>query len=88
MSQTKEFNQLKARIAKSVRETLLEDCNPPPDELHIPFNLVLEDEENPWHAFARATYVVFCPKKKVHTVTINFRYDKFGKFQPETMKYV
>lgn len=88
MSDTKDFNQYKSRLAKSLHETLLRDCDPPPDELHIPYNLIVEDKEELWYAFAKVTYIVFCPTKKVHTVTIRFQYDKFGKFMLETMRYV
>jgi hypothetical protein len=80
--------QVKSRLAKSVHETLWRDCNPPPDELHIPYHLIVEDRKNPWSAFATVTYIVFCPTKKTHTVDIHFKYDKFGKFLLETMKYV
>lgn len=82
------FSQIKSRLARSLEDTLRRDCNPPPDDLSIPYHQITEDKKNPGHAFALVTYIVFCPTKKVHTVNIHFKYDKFGKFILDSMRYV
>jgi len=87
-STTRDFNQVKSRLAKSLNDVLYRDCNPPPADLVIPYHLLVEDRKRFWHAFAEVTYIVFCPTKKVHTVKIHFKYDKFGKFLLNTMRYV
>jgi hypothetical protein len=84
----KDFNTIKSRLTRSLNDTLMGDCNPPPDELHIPYGSVVPDEEAPGWAFARVIYVVYCPKKKTHTVDLRFQYDKFGKFILSSMQYV
>lgn len=82
------FSQIKSRLARSLEDTLRRDCNPPPDDLSIPYHSIVEDRETPGFARATVTYIVFCPTKKLHTVNIRFKYDKFGKFILDSMHYV
>jgi hypothetical protein len=84
----KQFEDIKSRLARSLKETLFNECSPPPDELHIPYASVSPDREEPNTATATVTYVVRCPGEKKHTVHIRFKYDKEGKFLRDTMEYV
>jgi hypothetical protein len=88
MSDIKDFSSIKSILAKSLFDTLLSDCNPPPDRLDIPVGSIRQDEQSPGWAFATVTYVVFCPGKKVHTVRIRYQYTPEGKFLLGTMSYV
>jgi hypothetical protein len=83
----KDFNSIKMRLAKSIHSALFRECDPPPDELIIPYApLVCGDE--PGVAYAQVIYKVFCPREKLHTINIKFQYDKFGNFMMDTMTYV
>ena len=85
----KAFEDIKSRLARSLKETLRDDCDPPPDEIHIPYHKILADEDGEENtATATVTYIVFCPKEKRHTVYIKFKYDRAGKFLKDTMTYV
>jgi hypothetical protein len=90
----KEFESLKSKIAKSLKETLFKESATPPGErhvdhdVHVTYHQVLEVEDEPMTASAVVTYVVAYPKEKRHTVRIKFNYDKAGKFLRNTMLYV
>ena len=83
-----QFDVLKPRIARSMKEVLYNENTPPPDELIIPYNQIKEDEDEEGVATARVIYVTYCPGKKVHTVNIRFRYNKYGTFLRTTMTYL
>jgi hypothetical protein len=85
---SKNFEDIKSKLARSLKETLYNECSPPPNELHIPYGSVVEDKEEPYTALAVVTYIVRCPGEKKHTVHIKFKYDKEGKFLRDTMEYV
>jgi hypothetical protein len=88
-----EFERIKSKLARALKEHLLIDATPPPEEgnvdfeMHIPYHQIQPTDEE-LTARARITYVVRCPKEKVHTVHIEFNYDKTGKLSKETIHYV
>jgi hypothetical protein len=88
------FEDIKSKIARSVKTTLSNEAIPPSGEkpvdfeLHVPFSQVKLDDEEDETARASVTYVVRCPTEKKHTVHIKFKYDKSGKFLRNTMVYV
>jgi hypothetical protein len=84
----KHFEDIKSKLARSLKETLYNECDPPPDELHVPYNLLTPDEDEPDTARASVTYIVNCAGVKKHSVDIQFKYDKTGRFLRETMRYV
>ncbi len=85
---SKNFQSIKARLVKSLTETLYRECSPPPHRLIIPHYTVIEDDDNPGMAFAEVIYVTYCPDEKSHKVHITFKYDRHGKFLLDTMRYV
>lgn len=88
------LDELKSKIARSLKNTLTSDAVAPAGEkhvnfeVHVPYHQVKLDEDEPSTATATVTYVVQCPKEKRHTVYIKFKYDKSGKFLKNTMQYV
>lgn len=88
------FDELKSKIARSLKTTLSYEAIPPTGEkpvdfeLHVPYHQIKLDDEEPLTAKAVVTYVVRCPTEKKHTVFIKFNYDKSGKFLRNTMEYV
>jgi hypothetical protein len=83
-----EFYRLKPKLLSSLQETLLRDCNPRPHKLIIPHYSVTADKESSGWAFATVIYVMYWPTEKEHVVNIHYRYDKYGKFLMESMRYV
>jgi hypothetical protein len=88
------FEDLKSKIAKSLKETLHRDAAAPAGErhvdydVHVPYHQLIADDSEDMAARAVVTYVVDCPSEKKHTVRIKFNYDKSGKFLKNTMTYV
>lgn len=88
------FEELKSKLARSLKTTLAYEAIPPVGEkpvdfeLHVPYHQVKLDPDESNTATAVVTYVVRCPSEKKHTVYIKFKYDKTGKFMRETMEYV
>lgn len=88
------FEELKSKLARSLKATLSYEAIPPTGEkpvdfeVHIPYHQVKLEPEESNTASAVVTYVVRCPTEKKHTVFIKFKYDKAGKFLRETMEYV
>jgi hypothetical protein len=89
-----EFEALRPRISRSLKETLFKESATPEGEkpmrmeLHVPYNQIKPDDENERTATATVTYVVWCPDEKKHSVNIKFNYDKHGKFVRSSMIYV
>lgn len=98
MPRTSMFNQgfedVKSRLARSIKDVLTRESTLPPEErampfeLHVPYQQLQADDDDPGYARARVTYVVNCPTEKKHTVYIKFKYDKAGRFLRNTMTYV
>lgn len=92
--QSKDFELLKSKLARSLKEALVRDSLAPAGErpvdfdIHVPYHQLTVDEEVPSTAEAVAVYVVRCPAEKRHSVRIRFQYDKSGKFLKDTMTYV
>jgi hypothetical protein len=90
----KDFDGLKSKLARSLKETLARDCETPSGEkpmrweMHIPYHQIVPSEEDNNTATAVVTYVVQCPREKSHTVRIKFAYDNTGRFLKESMLYV
>jgi hypothetical protein len=90
----KEFEALKSKIAKSLKDTLYKESMTPPGErhvehdVHVPYHQVMDIEDEPMAASAVVTYVVMFPKEKRNTVRVKFNYDKAGKLLRNTMVYV
>ena len=91
---TIEFETLKPKIAKTLKESMLRDSATPKGEkpvkceVHIPYQLIRSVQDEPNTATAVVHFVAYLPNEKRHTVYIKFSYDNFGKFQKETMSYV
>lgn len=89
-----EFEQLKSKIARSMKEVLTNEVRTPEGErtvacdIHIPYHHLLPDDDEAGAAQATVTYVTHTPTEKRHTVYVKFKYDKSGKFQRNTMTYV
>lgn len=90
---SKAFNEIKSKLAKSIKDTLTRDAAAPEGErpvdceVHVPYHQ-LTPEDEPMTARALVTYVVHGPTEKKHTVRIEFNYDKAGKFLKNSMTYV
>lgn len=90
----KDFEGIKSKLARSLKDTLSRDVTTPPGErhihceVHIPYHQIIPDEDAINTATACVLYVVNCPSEKRHTVRIKFQHDQFGKFLLETMTYV
>lgn len=88
-----DFDKLKIKIANSLRKTLAEEALTPSGEkpvkydVHVPHSKICDAGE-PYTATAAVTYVTVCPTEKKHTVNIQFKYDKAGKFIISSMSYV
>jgi hypothetical protein len=88
------FEELKSKLARSLKNTLTQEAVPPAGEkpvnfeLHVPYHQIKLDPDEADTASAIVTYIVRCPSEKKHTVYIKFKYDKSGKFLRETMEYV
>lgn len=90
----KSFEELKTKIAKSLREVLLSESKTPDGEKSTPCDVFVsynhlrpvEDEENT--AQATVGYTVHWCKERRHAVSIKFKYDNKGKFLRDTMVYV
>jgi hypothetical protein len=88
------FENIKYRLAKSIRDTLLLESQTPEEEtpvdvdVRVPAQQIKQlDDENDT-AQALVVYVVKCPKEKTHAVRIQFKFDCFGRFLRDTMTYV
>lgn len=92
--QLKDFELLKSKLARSLKEILTRDAMPPAGErpvdydVHVPYHQLSADEDAPNTAEAAVVYVVRTPEEKRHSVRIRFQYDKSGKFLKDTMAYV
>jgi hypothetical protein len=92
----KEFELIKSKLARSIKDILTKESATPPGEkntpceVHIPYHHIkpVDDADSPDTAQATVTYVVSCPMEKKHTVRIKFKYDKNGKFLRNSMIYV
>jgi len=92
----KEFEALKSKLARSLKEAMSQESATPEGEkhthceVHIPYHQIkpVDDSEEDNTAQATITYVVNCPTEKKHTVRIKFKYDKSGKFLKNSMSYV
>ena len=86
--------ELKSKIARSLKATLSFEAIPPTGEkpvdfeVHIPYHQLKFDNDEKDTARAVVTYIVRCPTEKKHTVFIKFKHDKSGKFLRDTMEYV
>jgi hypothetical protein len=91
---TEDFNQLKSKLAKSLKEILTEEAVSP--ELRgsvdcvvdVPYDSLVSSDDEHNTAYALVTYTVFCPTEKKNTVQIKFKYDSLGNFLRKTMSYV
>lgn len=90
----KEFEALKSKIVQSVKETLGAEVRTPegekstPCDVHVPYEHLQPDDDEPSAATAVVVYVTYHPVEKRHIVKVKFNYDKSGKFQRNTMSYV
>jgi hypothetical protein len=91
--QYKEFEALKPKLIKSLREALGKEASPPGErpidyDIHIPEHTLSlhEDEENT--AEAAVIYTVRCPSVKTHTVLVKFKYSDSGKILNDEVTYV
>ena len=89
-----EFELIKPKLARSLKEVLTAEARTPEGERTLPCDvyislpqLVYCDDE-PMTATAAVTYVTYSPKERKHTAHIKFKYVKTGKFLRETMTYV
>jgi hypothetical protein len=89
-----EFDAIKGKLARSLREELLKDALTPNGEKHvdvdvrIPHELFMRDPDKPGTVQAAATYTVKMPDEKKHTVYLQFRYDKNGNLVKNSITYV
>lgn len=87
------FDLLKPKIARSLRETLSTEVRTPdgerttPCDVYVPENMIEADDEE-LSAYATVIYVTYCPKERKHAVKIKFNYDEKGKFIRDTLDYV
>lgn len=92
--QLKDFELLKSKLARSLKETLTKDAAPPAGEravdyeVHVPYHQLQADDDEDNTAEASVVYVVRTPQEKRHMVRIRFQYDKTGKFLKDTLAYV
>jgi hypothetical protein len=90
----RDFELLKSKIARSLKEILTTEVRTPegekvtPCDVHVPYNHIEADDEEADTATALIIYATYCPVEKRHSVRIKFKYDKYGKFQRDTMIYV
>ena len=90
----KNFEELKSKIARSVRDVLQLEARTPEGEkptvceVFVSYNqlIPIEEEENTAHAVVG--YAVSWVKEKRHSVNIKFKYDNTGRFIRDTMVYV
>ena len=90
---TIDFETLKPKIAKTLKESMLRDASTPKGEkpvmcdVHVPYHMIrTTGEENT--ATAVVNFTAMFPTEKKHSINIKFEYDNTGKFQRESMTYV
>jgi hypothetical protein len=90
----KDFEKLKSKLARTLKEMLQQDCETPDGEkfvkcdIHIPYHTIVPSDEERNTATAAVTYIVQYVKEKTHTVRIKFGYDEAGRFIRNSMVYV
>ena len=90
----KQFETIKSKLARSIKEILTKDAAPPAGErpvdydVAVPYNQIAVDDDETEYAKATVIYTVLCPGEKKHVVRIKFKYEKTGKFLKDTMLYV
>lgn len=91
---TDDFESLRLKIAKSMRDTLSAEVRTPDGEKVTPCDVYVADQlieaiaDEPEAAYATITYVTYCPNERRHSVRVKFNYTKQGKFKRDTMSYV
>jgi hypothetical protein len=90
----KKFLELKSKIAKSLKDTLIKESTLPKEERQVDFEVIVPfqqldlDNEDDDYAKALVIYSVMYPREKKHVVHVKFQYSPAGKFLRETMLYV
>ncbi len=88
------FDSLKSKLARSLKDTLTREATHPEGErpieceVHVPYHHLRPSVDEVDVAHAEVTYIVNCPAEKKHRVRIKFNYDKFGRFLRNTLQYV
>jgi hypothetical protein len=91
---TDDFEALRPKIAKSMRDTLSAEVRTPdgekvtPCDVYVADQLIEEVDGEADAAYATITYVAYCPNERRHSVRVKFNYTKQGKFKRESMSYV